>query len=187
MKTLIKTTILLILLVVMAGAEEITVRLDRIAVLDPSQEDADNFNRRIAIHFSLPTQLDSVDADIVYAELHIPFDFSGMIIDRNATLELQAYPITTAWIDRDADWQSPWSSRGGDLDTLSFYTYTINVSDGPDVFLDLTGYVKAVVEGRAENFGLMFIPNMHEQRDYDIPQNLVQQIVDSARLKIVYH
>ena len=135
----------------------------------------------------MPTQLDSVDAQIVYAELHIPFDFTGMIIDRNATLELQAYPITTSWIDGDANWQSPWSTCGGDLDTLSFYTYTLNYAGDTDVFLDLTEYVKSVIEGGAENLGLMFIPNMHEQRDYDIPQNLVQQIVDSARLKIVYH
>ena len=187
MRTIIKFTILVFLLAASAGAEEIAASIDRIAVLDPGQEDANNFNRRVAFHFSLPAQFDSVDAKIVYAELHIPFDFSGLDIEGNSTLELQAYPITTSWIDGDANWQSPWSNRGGDLDTLSFYTYTVNIAGGTDVFLDLTEYVKAVVENHADNSGLMFIPNMHEQRNFDIPQNLVQQITDSARLKIVYH
>jgi len=139
-------TILMSFSFVLAG-NVVTVDLDRLALLVPSQEDANTHSSRIAVHFTLPEEVE--DSKIIYAEILIPLDFSNVEIDGNRTLELQAYNITSNWTEQDT-----WNSLAEDIDTLSFYTYTITMSGESHVFMDVTKFVKPIIESNATNFGL---------------------------------
>jgi len=166
------------------SAGDVTVDLDRVALLVPDQEDADEYSSRIAIHFTLPDEVE--DSDIIYAELHVPLDFSGFEIEGNLILEFQAHNITTDWTEENADWDSPWSESGGDIDTLTFYTYTITMDGEADVFMDVTKFVRPIVESGSDNFGMMFVPVKHDRLVFHIPEALVTYFTNSAQLRVVY-
>jgi len=171
-------TILISLPIALAGNEAI-VELDRIALLVPGQEDIDTHSSRIAVHFTLPEEIEN--NQIIYAEIVIPLDFSNVEIESNSTLELQAYNITSNWSEEDT-----WNSLAEDIDTLSFYTYTITMSRVAHIFMDVTKFVRPIVENNASNFGLMLVPLKHDTPVFHVNQAIVNQISQSALLRIVY-
>ena len=79
-----------ILLIVAMGfslaiAGEVTVDLNRIALLTPGQNEQDDYSSRIAIHFTMPDDVE--DSDIIYAELLIPLDFSNVEVEGGNILD----------------------------------------------------------------------------------------------------
>jgi len=166
------------------SAGEVTVDLDRVALLVPSPQDANEYSSRIAIHFTLPDEVEG--SDIIYAELHVPLDFSGFEIEGNLILEFQAHNITTDWTEENADSDGHWSEPGGDIDTLTFYTYTITIDGEADVFMDVTKFVRPIVESGSDNFGMMLIPIKHGRLVFHIPQRLITYFRNSAQLRVVY-
>ena len=109
------------------------------------------------------SEAQGTDKDIIYAELYIPFDFEGVEIEGSLLLELLAYDITTDWTEEGAAWDEPWTEPGGDIDTLSSYTYSIIINDD-DVHMDITRFVQAVLDEELDNCGLMLVP-----LKYDLP------------------
>jgi hypothetical protein len=177
-----------ILLIVLLGfspaiAGEVTVDVDRLALLEPAQDDYDSLSSRIAIHFNIPDSLEG--KKVIYAELLIPLNFSNIDIVGERILELQAHNITSEW-DGNAGWNAPWENAGGDIDTLSFYTYTLKMEGETSVYMDVTHFVKPIIESNTDNFGLMLIPIKHDQNVFHIYRGVYNQIANSARLKIKY-
>ena len=167
-----------------ATAGEVTVSLDRLAFIAPPPQDAGEYGSRIALHFSLPD--DIAGSDIIYAELQIPLDFSNVEIEGALILEFQAHNITSDWTEQNTDWDNPWTEPGGDIDTLTFYTYTITMDGETDVFMDVTKFVNPIVENNTDNFGLMFIPVKHDLPVFHIPQRLIEYFRNSAQVKVIY-
>jgi len=174
-----------ILMVTSAIADKVTVDLDRVAFITPSQEDAGEYGTRIAIYFDIPEAMEG--AKIVYAELNIPLDFTNADIDGEKVLEFQAFDITTDWTDENAEWDSPWTNDGGDIDSTTFYTYTLTMDGETNTFLDITHFVRRMVETEASNYGLMLFPVKHDEDVFHINSSFETVIENSAQVKIVYH
>jgi thiamine phosphate synthase YjbQ (UPF0047 family) len=73
-----------------------------------------------------------------------------------------------------------------EMDTLLSTSYTVDLANDSTIFMDITDYIKGVVEDDAINQGLMFIPNKFEQRAFHLNRNIVNQIENNARVRIVY-
>ena len=165
-------------------AEEITVNLDRVALILPDQEDYLEYSSRIAIHFTLPDEINS--KEIIYAELYIPLNFGEFETVGDSILEIEAFDITTDWAEENTDWDSPWSDPGGDIDTLFSYTYSIMIGQSEDVYMDITRFVRNVVEEDQDNYGLMLIPFKYDQSVFHIYEGVDTQIRNSAEVRLTY-
>lgn len=165
-------------------AEEITVNLDQVALILPDQEDYLEYSSRIAIHFTLPDEINS--KEIIYAELYIPLNFGEFETVGDSLLEIEAFDITTDWNEKNTDWDSPWSDPGGDIDTLSSYTYSIMIGQSEDVYMDITRFVRSLVEDEQENFGLMLIPYKYDQPIFHIYGDIDTQIRGSAEMRLTF-
>ena len=161
-------------------AEEISVDIDRIALLTPSSIDRASESSQIAVFFEMPVEVEG--ANVFYSEIIINLDFSSIDIVGDDKIELQARNITESWSAEDANW----NSLADDIDTLSFYTYTFDMDDDTEIHLDVTMFVMDVVQGNTSNFGLMLIPHKFDQWAYQIDPSIVSQIGANARLRIVY-
>ena len=170
----------IILLSLSAIADEITVDINRIALLTPPQRDGESESNRIALHFDIPDSLSG--KHIVYAEIIADLDFSNVDNNENTSIELQAYNIGSNWDTDGADW----NNLADDIDTLNYYTYTFDISNESKVFMDVTGFIKDIIQGKRDNFGLMLIPHKFDQWAYQIDSSIVSQIGANARLRIVY-
>ena len=168
----------------LASAGEATLDFDQVAYLAPTLEESNTVSSRIAIHFALPEALDG--AEILYAEIFMPIDLSNIHAAGDLTLEIMARDITTEWTEEDADWSSPWDETGGDLDSLSFYSYTFTLADADEIHMDITEYVKSIAAPDAYNFGLMLMPVKHDQNVFHLPRYIVSLIKNSAQIKIIY-
>jgi hypothetical protein len=177
--------ILVLIMPLVCMAEQVSVNLDRIAVVAPNPNNASNENTLAAVHFSLPRIPDS--CRIIYAEIVIPLDFSNTTIGNDSIMELLAYPINHNWTP-ESSWDDPWSARGNDLDTLSSYSFTITMGnrDRSRVYLDVTNFVHELKSGLRQNFGLMIFPQQMAETAFHLPQTIIQQITNSAILRITY-
>jgi hypothetical protein len=166
-------------------AEQISVNIDRMAVLAPNPDSLITQNTLVAIHFTLPELSDSVK--IIYAEIVVPLDFYSVASMGDSVLELQAYPIIHDWTPQSS-WNNPWSAQSSDLDMLTSFGYTIKMSNrnSSRVYLDVTKFIKEIVCGDKQNFGLMLFPNNFGDRAFQLPPMIVQQIRNSAILRITY-
>ncbi|MCP4581492.1 MAG: DNRLRE domain-containing protein [candidate division Zixibacteria bacterium] len=167
-----------------AFAGEATVDLDKVAMLTPTGGDASLYGPRVALHFSLPEVVDG--GEIVSAELYMPIDLSNVEVEGETILEVMAQNITAGWTEQNASWANPWTESGGDLDSLSFYSYTINITDDEVIRLDLTEFVRSIVQDDADNYGLMLMPFKHDQEIFELPQNTAAVIKNAAQLNIVF-
>jgi hypothetical protein len=177
-----KILAILIIFVLIAPvvAEEVTVDVSRIALLNPPQNETDTESDRIAVYFNLPEEVEG--NRILYAEIVANLDFSNVDIAGETKLELQAYNITEDWSSDNP----AWNALADDIDTLSFYTYTFDMSAESAVHMDVTPFVEDITGGRVDNFGLMLIPHKLDQWAFQINQRIVSQIQEHAQLRIVY-
>jgi len=163
-----------------ALGEEVVINIDRMAVLVPDQG---QFSNRAAIHFAIPEAV--YGREIAEAVLQCSLDFTGIQGQGDSVLEFLARDVTTDWTET-ATWSSPWFTPGGDVDTLSFYSYTITMSPAADIFMDMTAFVRSVAQDGRENYGLMLMPFKYDQPDFNVPVNIFQAIGASAQIRIVY-
>jgi hypothetical protein len=177
--------ILILALPLICAGEQVSVNLDRIAVVEPNPYNASTQNTLAAIHFSIPRIPDS--ARIIYAEIVIPLDFSTTRIAEDSILDLFVYPINHNWTP-ESNWNDPWTTRGNDLDTLSSYSFTITMGnrDRSRVYLDVTNFVQEIKSSERQNYGLMIFPQQTGETAFHLPQSIIQQITDSAILRITY-
>lgn len=181
----ILVAILVIALPLICAAEQVSVSLDRIAVVAPNPNNASTQNTLAAVHFSIPRIPDS--SRIIYAEIVIPLDFSTTRITEDSILELIDIPIIHDWTP-ESNWNDPWAARGNDLDTLSSYSFTITMGnrDRSKVFLDVTNFVREIKIAERQNYGLLIFPQQTTETAFHLPQAIIQQITDSAVLRITY-
>lgn len=178
--------ILLILALVITSvmAEEAIIELDRVALIVPEQEDWNEYSSRIAIHFTMPEEING--KDIIFVELYIPLNFGEFDVVGDSLLEIEAFDITTDWAEENTDWDTPWSEPGGDIDTLSSYTYSTMIGQSENVYMDVTRFVRSVLEDGHSNYGLMLIPFKYDQPVFHIYQNVDAQIRGSAEVRLTY-
>jgi hypothetical protein len=176
--------LILALGVALVNAEEITVNLDRVSLIVPEQEDYLENSSRIAIHFTMREEING--KDIIFAELCIPLNFGEFNIEGDSLLEIGAFDITTDWTEGNTDWDTPWSNPGGDIDTLSSYTYSIMMGQSDDVHMDITRFVRSVVENGRNNYGLMLIPFKYDQPIFHIYEDVDTQIRNSAEVRVTF-
>ncbi len=176
--------LILALGIVLVNADEINVDLDRVALIIPDQEDWNEFSSRIAKHFSLPDEVNG--KEIIFAELYISLDFGEYEAVGDSILEIEAFDITTDWAEENTDWDTPWSDPGGDIDTLSSYTYSIMIGQSESVYMDVTRFVRSLVEDEQENFGLMLIPYKYDQPIFHIYGDIDTQIRGSAEVRLTF-
>jgi hypothetical protein len=177
--------ILILAIPLVCMAEQVSVSLDRIAVVAPNPNNVSTENTLAAVHFSLPRIPDS--SRIIYAEIVIPLDFSTTRITEDSILEFLAYPINHNWTP-ESNWNDPWIARGNDLDTLTSYSFSITMGnrDRSKVYLDVTPFVQEIKTNVRQNFGLMIFPQQTGETAFHLPQSIIQQITDSAILRITY-
>jgi len=174
---LISILILVVVCFSWAVSGEVDVNLDRAVLLMPDNEDPDIYSPRIAVHFSLPEVIDG--ADITFAELYVPLANIEFQYNGNGVLEIQAQNISSSWSEENgADFN--------DIDNSTFYTYTIDLSDGEDIHMDVTEFLKSITSEEADNFGLMLMPIKLDQHEFHLPRNIASRIRNSAQIKIVY-
>lgn len=65
------------------------------------------------------------------------------------------YRLTTGWSEASANWQSPWSSPGGDFDSNLSYAQILNEQKNCAIEVDITGLVQAWVDGDFPNYGML--------------------------------
>lgn len=176
--------LILVLGVASANAEEITVNLDQVALLIPDQEDWNEYSSRIAIHFTLPEEV--AGKEIIYTELFIPLSFADAVIVGDSVLEIQAFNIATDWTEENASWDYPWTEPGGDIDSLSSYSFAIKMKVSEDVHLDVSRFVRSVVEDGQFNYGLMLIPLKYDQPVFHFYSNIDSWIRNVAEVRLTY-
>lgn len=173
----ISTLIMLSLCAAWAIAGEVTGNLDRVALVSPPLNQADELSNRIAMHFALPEG--AQNAEIIYAELNFPIDLSQAEYEGDAMLEFQAHNISSDWTEENPDCFAA-------MDDSSFYTYTINMANDRAVHMDITEFVRSLAGGDAENNGLILIPFKYDQDIFNLPSEIISPIRNSAQLRIIY-
>jgi len=174
---LISVLILAVMCFSWAISGEVAVDLDRAAMIMPDNEDPDIYGPRIAVHFSLPEVVDG--ADITFAELYVPLANIDFQYDGDGILEIQAQNISSDWSEENA-------ADFNDVDSSTFYTYTIDLSAGEAIHMDITEFIKSLASEEADNFGLMLMPIKLDQNVFQFPRNIISLFSNSARVKIVY-
>jgi hypothetical protein len=169
-----------------AVANDVTVDFDRVALLVPDQKDLNENSSRIALHFSLPKEIEGDSIRIHYAELWIPMDFSSEKIEGDQLLELQARRIKADWNEASVSWDSPCNLADDDIDTLEFFMSAIRLDKKEDVYMDVTTYVQDLVNNGADNFGLLLVPFNYDQKAFHFNEGIDAQLKSSAKLKIHY-
>jgi len=161
-------------------ADEMVIGIDQAALLTPNQDDLETVNSRIAVQFTIPDSL--ADKHIVYGELVLNLDFSGITYNAGTAMELQAQNITSGWTEGDADWDN----LAEDIDSLSFYTYTFTMSSDANVFMDITTFIQSLVNTDGSNYGLMLVPLLSDQQVFHPDEDLIAQIKGNGSIKITY-
>jgi hypothetical protein len=117
----------------------------------------------------------------------MPLDFSTTRIAEDSILDLFVYPINHNWTP-ESNWNDPWTTRGNDLDTLASYSFSITMGnrDRSKVYLDVTPFVQEIKANVRQNFGLMLFPQQTSEMAFHLPQSIIQQIANSAVLRITY-
>jgi hypothetical protein len=182
MEETMKTLLISLLIAFMISpviADEITVNIDRIALLTPPQQDRESQSDRIALRFDIPDSLSG--KHIVYAEIVSDLNFGNIEYDGDMNIELQAYNIGSNWDSETASWYG----LADDIDSLNFYSYTFKIDGDSKIFLDVTRYVKGVAIGNHNNFGLMLIPRKLDRMVYQFDQDVFSQIEANTRLRVI--
>jgi hypothetical protein len=178
-----RTILAILMILVLASpilAQEVAVDIDRVVLLTPPQGVSDTAGSRIAVYFNLPDSIQ--ERGVLYAEIDIDLDFSGVTISGDHTMELRGYNITEDWAAETADW----NSLANDIDPDYFYTHTFEMSDTSRVFMDVTMGLMAYSQGETTYYGFMLFPRKFDEWVYQIDPSIVAQIVANARLRVVF-
>ena len=172
--------VLLILLVwlipILAWAAEVTVNLDRCAVLnDPTDQAAES---RIALHFTIPDSLNI--RRIYYAELVISVPIQPLRDD--SLFELLVFPLTSDWGEEDIDYEAGEAIT----DTVLIGTKMVKLGESHEFHIDITPFVHDILAGSRPNHGLIAQADLLGDRNLQIPGSFNGSMRDSTRVRIVY-
>lgn len=155
---------------------EVSVNLDRCVVLNA--EDDDSAESVIAMYFELPEE--ATNKQIIYAELYIPVSIENQQSD--SLFEFRLFPIFADWTENEIDFES-----GEDItDSLTVGSFTISFGEANEFYIDITSFVREIVEGERTNYGLMAVADLLGDANIRLPENLDGPIRTSARIRIVY-
>ena len=160
----------------LAAASEITLNLDRCAVLnDPTDQAAES---RIALHFTIPDSLNI--RRIYYAELIISVPIQPLTED--SLFELLVFPLTSEWGEEDIDYEAGEAIT----DSVLIGTKMVKLGESHEFHIDITPFVHDVLAGSRLNHGLIAIADLLGDRNLRIPDNLNGPLRDATRVRIVY-
>jgi len=172
MKTFRIIGLLLIAAPLVMAAESI-VNLDRCVVLNIA-DDASAASR-IAMRFALPTEVQG--KEIVYSSLR--FTLPDLELNREVLMEIAVFPILQEWSEDEIDYD-------GVIDSLSIGSFTIKLGANSQFDVDITPYVRQIVQDGRSNFGLMGTAQPLGDLNVQIPENADVYIANSAEVKLVY-
>ena len=167
-------TILWILsLSIVAIADETSTTFDRCVVLN----DGDNqtAESKLAAYFAIPQAV--YDKEIIYVE--IEFELSLQAPQGSSVFELRAYPLLSDWTEQNIEYDAV-------TDSMSYGAYTISIGDQDDFHIDITEFVREIVEGERTNYGLMCDADLLGDSYVRVPANVGNAIKNNAVINIIY-
>ena len=173
-----------ILSFVTAFADEAVVDLGRVAMITSNLNTTVKDNDRVAVYFDIPKEV--MGKEIVFAELKCLLDFKGFKVEGDPNLDFMAFNITRQWT-QGTDWKSLSKTGSSDIDTTTFYNYTLTISDTAAISMDITEFVVDVVEGKVSNCGIMLVPMKFDDKAFNFPRDFENVIKKNAKVKITYH
>jgi hypothetical protein len=172
---------LLIVLAILASnknalSDQITIGLDRCVVINTSTHQ--NGDSKVAVHFDLPRELS--EKEIVFAELS--FSLPSMRLQADSLLLIRFFPLLAEWTEGDINYDG----SGAFTDRVTAGGYSTPHADSNSFNFDLTFYIKDIVDGQRNNFGLVGKANLLGNDIIRLPDNLNSFVRNRARLKIIY-
>jgi hypothetical protein len=168
--------VLLIALPAIALSSEITFGLDRCVVLNSQIDQSAESN--IAFHFTLPEELSGTE--IMYAELY--FTVPAVELGSDSLYMLRLVPFLTEWSENGITYENCSSI----VDSIGVGVFTIQLADTNAFHIDFTQYVKEVVEGNRENFGVIGQADLLGDNNLRLPESLANELLAQARIKVIY-
>ncbi len=169
-------TMILLVLPGLALTAEDTLSLDRCVILNRAgHQEAES---KIAIHFALPEELN--DKEIMYAELY--FDLPPFRLQSDSLFEIRVYPILAEWSEGNIGY----STSESITDSISVGANYLQLRDSTHFQIDLTSYVRGVIEGERQNFGLIGLTDLFGNANLRLPDGLSGQLRQLARIRVVY-
>ena len=157
-------------------AAEVTVGLDRLAVLN-SQQDL-NAESKLALRFVVPDEISQ--REIRYAELVLEIPVAPLRED--SLFELSLFSLLAVWEEDNIDFESSEAIT----DSILIGTYIVHLGESEVFRIDITPYVKELASGARSNFGLIAIADLLGDRNLRVPGNFADAIRQSAAVRIVY-
>ena len=157
-------------------AGEISLNLDRCAVLNDSADQA--AESKIALHFAIPDSL--TGRHIYYAELVISAPIQPSSED--SLFELLVFPLTSEWGQEDIDYEASEAIT----DSVLIGTKMVKLGDSHEFHIDIAPFVHDILAGSRPNHGLIAIADLLGDRNLQIPGNLNGPLRDATRVRIVY-
>ena len=156
-----------------AIADETSTTFDRCVVLNDSENQT--AESKLAIYFDLPESVD--ETEVIYVE--IEFDLTLQAPQGSSIFELRAYPLLSNWTEQSIEYDAL-------TDSLSYGSYTISIGDQDDFHIDITEFVREIVEEERTNYGLMFDADLLGDSYIRVPANTGNAIKTNAVVNIIY-
>lgn len=172
--------LLIILAVLVLGtgamAEQISFGIDRCVVLNSVNHQ--DTNSKVAIHFNLPPELRG--RDVVFAELS--FSLPAMRLSADSLLLIRFYPLLADWSENNLNYDGSQAIT----DSLTAGVNTAQLADSNLFSFDLTFFIKDIVDGHRDNFGLIALTSLLGNDFVRLPEGIRQRLVNGLRIKVVY-
>ena len=157
-------------------AAEISVNLDRLAVLN-DQDDL-SAESKLAMHFALPEEISQ--RQIIYAEMVIDIPVAPPGAD--SLFELLLFPLTSDWQEENIDYEGSETIT----DSVLVGAKMIKLGESEVFRIDITPFVKNVVSGARANYGLIAMADLLGDYNLRIPGDLGGPMRNAARVRVVY-
>jgi hypothetical protein len=131
-----------------------------------------------------PGDISVLDGELVTsAFLRIPLPGNAPEQD----LDVVVNALDTAWVGRDAGWESPWNHAGGDLDVR--YAHTVRLGRGRPasrVSIDVTLMVQEMADGMSGKNGFLLTVPRSRGDGFDSAGRSVLGSMDQGKLEVTF-
>jgi hypothetical protein len=159
-----------------AFGAEINIGLDRCVILNSVSDNS--LPTKIGLHFTLPDTLSG--KEIIYAEMTGSLSVHHAGLD--SLFELYFWPLLTDWPNEAYDY----TSIEAITDSMGAGNYTIRLGDSSAFAIDITGFIRDVVEGVRINYGLIGTADLLGDSNIRLPEEVGQRLRDIVRIRITY-
>jgi len=153
--------------------DEVTTTLDRCTILSPDKSEFPE--NSIAINFTMPEILDG--KEIIFAV--IEFEVSIEAPPNSDLFEIRLFPLLGNRNIEIID-------ISFETDSLSIGAYTVNLNEQQDYHIEITEYVKDVVDGERANYGFIAHAEILGNDIIRLASNVGTEIKNAASIRIIY-